>query len=223
MGKPNQTVPLVPLKPIPAVGEPFEHVLVDCVGPLPKTKAGNQFLLTIMCVATWFLEAVPLRKKSQLRLCPGLFSNSFQHLAYPRLSKQIKVVIFSRNYSNGRYIQLGCNIFFPAPTIHNRMGALERWDQPLRPWWGSTVWRQSEIGNWDEGMPFLLFAAREAKQKSLGFSPAELVFGHNVRGPLTALKEQILTDPQPRLNVHEFVSQCWEITISSSREDEAMP
>lgn len=34
-GKPNQTVPPTPLYPIPAVGEPFERVLVDCVGPLP--------------------------------------------------------------------------------------------------------------------------------------------------------------------------------------------
>ena len=45
-----------------AWSEPIEHVLVDCVGPLPKTKSGNQFLLTIMCVATRYPEAIPLRK-----------------------------------------------------------------------------------------------------------------------------------------------------------------
>ncbi len=45
-GKPNQTITSAPLVPIPAVGEPFEHVIVDCVGPLPKTRSGNQFLLT---------------------------------------------------------------------------------------------------------------------------------------------------------------------------------
>ncbi len=61
-GKPNQTIPSAPLVPIPAVGEPFEHVIVDCVGPLPKTRSGNQFLLTLMCSATRFPEAIPLRK-----------------------------------------------------------------------------------------------------------------------------------------------------------------
>ncbi len=61
-GKPNQVIPPAPLVPIPVVGEPFEHVIVDCVGPLPKTKTGNQFMLTIMCSATRFLEAIPLRK-----------------------------------------------------------------------------------------------------------------------------------------------------------------
>ncbi|XP_046719164.1 uncharacterized protein K02A2.6-like [Silurus meridionalis] len=61
-GKPNQVIPSAPLVPIPAIGEPFEHVVVDCVGPLPKTKSGNQYLLTIMCIATRFAEAIPLRK-----------------------------------------------------------------------------------------------------------------------------------------------------------------
>ena len=61
MGKPNQSVPRAPLCPIPVVGEPFDRIIVDCVGPLPKTGSGNQFLLTIMCCATRYPEAVPLR------------------------------------------------------------------------------------------------------------------------------------------------------------------
>ena len=61
-GKPNQVISPAPLHPIPVMGEPFEHILVDCVGPLPKSKSGNQFLLTIMCMTTRYPEAIPLRK-----------------------------------------------------------------------------------------------------------------------------------------------------------------
>ena len=43
VGKPNQKIPAAPLKPIPAFDEPFSRVRVDCVGPLPKTKSGNQY------------------------------------------------------------------------------------------------------------------------------------------------------------------------------------
>ena len=50
VGKPNQNIPKAHLQPIPAFEEPFSRILVDCVGPLPKTKAGNIYLLTIMCV-----------------------------------------------------------------------------------------------------------------------------------------------------------------------------
>ncbi|KAK8372525.1 hypothetical protein O3P69_013441, partial [Scylla paramamosain] len=41
--------------------EPFSKVVIDCVGPLPRTRRGNQYLLTIMCMSSRFPEAIPLR------------------------------------------------------------------------------------------------------------------------------------------------------------------
>ena len=61
VGKPNQTIPVAPLHPIPAFEEPFSRIIIDCVGPLPKTKSGNEYLLTVMCASTRFPEAIPLR------------------------------------------------------------------------------------------------------------------------------------------------------------------
>ena len=61
VGKPNQTIPKASLQPIPAFDEPFSRIIIDCVGPLPKTKSGCQYLLTIMCASTRFPEAIPLR------------------------------------------------------------------------------------------------------------------------------------------------------------------
>ncbi len=40
-GKPNQSIKPAPLYPIPAVSQPFEHLIVDCVGPLHRSKMGN--------------------------------------------------------------------------------------------------------------------------------------------------------------------------------------
>ncbi|KAL2076972.1 hypothetical protein ACEWY4_027431 [Coilia grayii] len=39
-GKQNQVVPPAPLQPIPVASEPFENVILDCVGPLPRTNLG---------------------------------------------------------------------------------------------------------------------------------------------------------------------------------------
>ena len=61
VGKPNHTIPKAPLQLIPAVQEPFSRIIIDCAAPLPKTRSGNQYLLTIMCVSTRFPEAIPLR------------------------------------------------------------------------------------------------------------------------------------------------------------------
>lgn len=48
----------------------------------------------------------------------------------------------------------------------------------------------SETGSdWDQWLPYLLFAYREVPQASTGFSPFELLYGCQVRGPLDLLKE----------------------------------
>ena len=60
VGKPNQRIPVAPLIPIPPIGRPFEKILIDCVGPLPCTKSGKEYLLTVVCQTTRYPEAVPL-------------------------------------------------------------------------------------------------------------------------------------------------------------------
>lgn len=77
VGNPNLVVPPAPLFPITAFGEPFEDVIVDCVGPLPWTKYGHQFLLTILCVSTRFLEAIQYRKSLHQLLLKLKFFTTF--------------------------------------------------------------------------------------------------------------------------------------------------
>ena len=43
--------------------------------------------------------------------------------------------------------------------------------------------------DWDRWLPYLLFAYREVPQASTGFSPFELLYGRQVRGPLDVLRE----------------------------------
>ena len=43
--------------------------------------------------------------------------------------------------------------------------------------------------DWDKYLPALLFAISEDPQESLGFSPFELLYGRNVKGPMAILRE----------------------------------
>nr|XP_043876803.1 uncharacterized protein LOC122766190 isoform X1 [Solea senegalensis] len=225
VGKPNQVVPPAPLHPIPAVGEPFERVLVDCVGPLPRTKSGNQFLLTVMCATTRFPEAIPLRRITAPAITRALIK-FFTMFGLPKVVQTDQGTNFlSRSFKQTLYA-LGITHSVSSAYHPQSQGALERWHQTLK-----SMLRKycHDTGRyWDEGVPFTLFAIREAKQESLGFSPAELVFGHNVRGPLKVLKEKFLCNISPQTTVQDFVSQCKErlrnasalakVALSSSQE-----
>lgn len=74
-----------------------------------------------------------------------------------------------------------------SPHHSKSQGALERFHQSLK----SVLWKYC-LGtetNWDEGVLHVLFAGSKAVQESLGFSPAELVFGNSVGAPQKALRD----------------------------------
>ncbi len=52
---------MAPLRhPLPVELEPFAHIMKDCVGPLTKSKCGNEYLSTMLDMATKYPEAIPL-------------------------------------------------------------------------------------------------------------------------------------------------------------------
>lgn len=209
IGKVNQPVPPVPLHPIPVIGEPFDRVIVDCVGPLPKTRAGNQYLLTIMCSATRYPEAVPLRTITTKTIIKALVK-FFSTFGLPKVIQTDQGTNFMSKLFAATMKNLSITHQVSSAYHPESQGALERWHQTLK-----TMLKKYCVEtntSWDEGVPFVLFAVRETIQESLGFSPADLVFGHTPRGPMKVLKEHMLTEVSsstPR-NVLDYVNEMRE-------------
>ena len=179
--KPNQKIPSAPLPPIPAIGEPFERILIDCVGPLPRTKSGNRYLLTIMCTATRFPEAIPLRRITASAISKALIK-FFAVFGLPRVIQTDQGSNFMSRVFSQVLQQLSIEHQTSSACHPESQGALERFHQTLKSM--LRAYCKEFERDWDERTPLLLFAAREVTQESLGFSPAELVFGHTVRGPM---------------------------------------
>ena len=189
VGKPNQTIRRAALKPIPAFDEPFTKVIIDCVGPLPRTKAGNQYLLTIMCASTRFPEAIPLRNIKS-RTVVNALTKFFTNFGLPQSVQSDQGSNFTSQVFKQVMQELGIRHHTSTAYHPESQGALERFHQTLKSM--IRTYCLSNEKEWDQGIPFLLFAVRDAKQESLGFSPFELVYGHTVRGPLKLLKEKWL-------------------------------
>ena len=204
VGKPNQNIPKAPLKPIPAFQEPFSRILIDCVGPLPKTKSGNQYMLTIMCTSTRFPEAIPLRNIKAKTIVKALVK-FFTLFGLPKSVQSDQGSNFMSGLFQQVMDQLGIKQYRSSAYHPESQGALERFHQTFKNMIRTYCFDTEK--HWDEGIHFLLFAVRESIQESLGFSPFELVFGHTVRGPLKLLKEKFLSDEIECLNLLEYVSE----------------
>lgn len=47
-------------QPIPALNKPSEYFVIDCEGPLPASKSGCKYLLTVMCQSMQYPASYPL-------------------------------------------------------------------------------------------------------------------------------------------------------------------
>lgn len=97
-----------------------------------------------------------------------------------------------------------CICHVQASAYHAQsQGALERFHQTLKSLLRAYC---TELGkDWEEGLPWLMLAAREVTQESLGFSLNELVFAHKVRGPLGALADN-WKNVEPPVNLIDFAN-----------------
>ena len=154
--------------------------MIDCVSPLPKTKNGNQYLLTIMCVLTQHWKAIPLRNIKSKMMVQALtkFCTLFGIPKSIQSDQESNFIsgLFQQVMEESGIRQLKSSTYHPESQ-----GALEQFHQTLKNM--MQMYCQDTKKNWDEGIHLLLFSAHHLVKESLGFTPFELVFGLIVRGP----------------------------------------
>ncbi|XP_069945022.1 uncharacterized protein [Cherax quadricarinatus] len=210
VGKPGHSIKPAPLQPIPADGEPFADLIIDCVGPLPKSKSGNQYLFTIMDKVTRYPEAIPMRSINTKAILKAL-TKFISCFGIPKTIQSDQGTNFTAKAFREVLTRLGIIHNLSTAYHPQSQGALERFHQTLKTMMRSFCMHFPT--DWDESLPLLLFSVRETVQESTGYSPFELIFGHNVRGPLRVLKEgwmgedvsSALYNPSSRLQVAQLI------------------
>ena len=171
---------------------------------MPKTKSGNEYLLTILCASTCFPEAIPLRNIKTKTIVRALVK-FFTFVGLPKSVQSDQ----GSNFMSGVFQQvmheLGIKQYRSSAYHPESQGILERFHQTLKNMIRSYMYCFDTEKGWAEDIHLLLFAVRESVQESLGFSPFELVFGHTVRGPLKLLKEKFLSQEDTPLNLLQYV------------------
>ncbi len=199
-GKPNQVISPAPLYPIPAMAQLFEHLVIDCVGLLPRSKSGSNYLFTVMCQSTGYLGAYPLRSITARSIVKAL-SQFVSIFGIPKVIQSDQSSNFSSHLIAQVLKQLKVKHNMSSAYHAQSQGALERFHQvpTLKSLMRSYCVELNQ--DWEEGLPWLLLAAREVVQDSTGLSPNELVFGHSVRGPLAVLRDTVAPSTEPQSNL----------------------
>lgn len=168
----------------PPMTRPFEKVAIDIVGPLPLTKSKNRYILTYIDIGSRYPDAVPLRITTAKVVAAALLS------IMTRLSVPLEILSdrgsnFLSSVMKETLAFLGIAHSKTAPYRPQSNGTVERFHHTLVQMIRKSV---ADKRDWDDYLPFFLFACREAPCQSTGFSPFELIFGKHVHGPLDILK-----------------------------------
>ncbi len=190
-----------PIVERPVMTEPFESVAVDLVGPLPKGKGGCRFLLTYVCLASRWPEAVPLRSITAKAVAEGLWG------IFSRTSVPERMLSDQGSQFCGRVVRelcslLGIEKLRTSPYHPETNGAVERMHGTFKGILGKCV---SDGVDWVGQVNFVLYVLRQMPHADSGFSPFDLVYGYRVRTPLDALYHGLYEVDSQKLNVCEWV------------------
>eukprot|EP00731_Ephydatia_muelleri_P001970 Em0001g1970a len=175
-----------PLVPLPILDEPFRRIAMDIVGPLPRSRSGNRYVLVICDYATRFPEAVPMRSIDAENVAEELLK------LFARVGIPVEILTdqgsnFTSQLLSELYSMLHIHGIRTTPYHPQTDGLVERFNQTLKAMLRKTAVQEGK--DWDLLIPYVLFAYREVPQSSTGFSPFELLYGREVRGPLDVVKE----------------------------------
>ncbi|CAM4641973.1 unnamed protein product [Lepidochelys kempii] len=213
VGKPQDQVK-APLQPLPIIEVPFQRVAVDILGPFPKkTPRGKQYILTFMDFATRWPEAVALSNTRAKSVCQAL-ADIFARVGWPSDILTDAGTNFLAGTMKNLWEAHGVNHLVATPYHHQTNGMVEKVNGTL----GAMIRKfvNEHSNDWDLVLQQLLFAYRAVPHPSLGFSPFELVYGREVKGPWQLVKQQWEGfTPSPGTNILDFVTNL-QTTLRTS-------
>ena len=119
-----------PLKLVPIIGEPFFKVSIDTVGPLVTSSKGNNYLLTAICTATKYPEAVAISDTTSDTIVNGLL-DIFSRIGFPREIQSDQGTYFVSNLTENFFRQFGIK-HTCSSRYHAQSNPVERFHRSLR-------------------------------------------------------------------------------------------
>uniref|UniRef100_A0A3B1JE64 Gypsy retrotransposon integrase-like protein 1 n=1 Tax=Astyanax mexicanus TaxID=7994 RepID=A0A3B1JE64_ASTMX len=158
--KPSQQKPAGMLVPVHA-NEPWEVARVDFVGQLPRTQAGNAYLLVFVDYFSKWVEVSAVKEATAQVAASKFQSDIFaRHGAPNAFFKQVVEALGTEHRLTMAY--------------HPQTNATERVNRTLKT--AIRAYVGDKHNAWDKYLPQICFALRTSPHKSTGFSPAKMLY-----------------------------------------------
>ena len=190
-----------PLRPI-NVSEPFVFWAMDYMGPLPEISRGNKHVLVVMDHFTKYCEAFPTQDQKARTVANILVSKIFSRFGPPMAIHSDQGSNFESNLIHEVCKIMGIHKSRTTAYHPQGDGLVERQNRTLQDILSSFVSQQKD--DWELWIDIAVDAYNTSPQESTGFSPFELVFGHQARLPIEQTMGLPLKNPSLNLSMLEI-------------------
>ena len=159
----NCKVPLVPLIPLPVITQPFCRIAMDIVGPLPRSRLGNRYILVICDYTTRYPEAIPLWSIDAVHIAEELIK-VFARLGIPEEILPRKQ--FTSQLLAELYRLLHIHPIRAGPYHLQTDGLVERFNQTLKSMLRKTATEEGK--DWDKLVPISYLHTKKYPKPLLG-------------------------------------------------------
>ncbi|GFS70514.1 retrovirus-related Pol polyprotein from transposon 412 [Trichonephila clavipes] len=170
VGKPRDKAK-APLKLVPIISEVFSKINIDAVGPLPVSTKQNRYLITSICVASKYPEAIPVESITSPNVIDALLS-IFSRIGFPREIQSDLGTSFTSELTTTFFNKFGIKVT-RSSVSHPQSNAVERVHRTIKRVIKALCVESGE--DWEGVLPLALFSLRTVAHESTGFSPTELV------------------------------------------------
>ncbi|GFO16626.1 reverse transcriptase [Plakobranchus ocellatus] len=213
-----------PFQPVTLVEIPFQHVIIDIVGPLPVSQSRYEYILTLVDLSTRWAEGVPLRHISAKDVAQSLFE-LFCRLGFPCDIQSDKGQQFMSKILREFNSLTNIKHFLSSSYHPQTNDVVERFHSTLKGMLRKLAF--DSPSNWCQYLNAALFAYRCQVHTSTDYSPFFWLYGRSPRGPVEILHDSMSNSnlsPETSLqyqfviDFHNKLKVGWTLAASALKE-----
>jgi transposase InsO family protein len=181
---------------------PWQVIAVDITGPFPDTKHKYRYVLVIIDVFTKFVEAVPLRSISTKSIANAIITRIICRYGAPRALLSDLGSNFISRLAMAIYQLLDIKKLNTSGYHPQTNGLVERFNSTLKAM--IRMYTNLEFTDWDDFLPYCVFAYNTSIQETTKYSPYYLLFGRAANLPIDVMSR---TDDEIYTNEDEFIQK----------------
>lgn len=180
-GKPGPGKGKSPLKSsIPTY--PLDRLAIDIMGPLPKTRDSNEYIMVVEDYFTKWTEAYAIQNHQALTVADKLVTEFICRFGCPSQIHTDQGREFESNLFASICDKLGIDKTRTCPYRPQSDGMVERFNRTLQNI--LCLFVNEHRNDWDDHLPFITMAYRATQHASSHCTPNILMFGHEIRCPV---------------------------------------